>query len=49
MSALSNPRVAQAIDSLIAHLLPNDPQEDGQTVQERHDACFALVKSIINT
>ena len=40
-------RVTNAIDSLIARLVPNDPNDDEETAQERHDACFELVRGII--
>ncbi|KAK3942277.1 Spc98 family-domain-containing protein [Diplogelasinospora grovesii] len=39
-------RISNAIDSLITHLVPGDPQDDEQTAQERHDTCFELVRSI---
>ncbi|KAH7326286.1 Spc98 family-domain-containing protein [Stachybotrys elegans] len=41
-------RITNAIDSLIAHIIPNDPHEDDAVAQQRHDACFELVKSIID-
>lgn len=41
-------RIANAVDSLIAHLVPPNPRESESAAQERHDACFALVKSIID-
>ncbi|KAK0726957.1 Spc98 family-domain-containing protein [Lasiosphaeria miniovina] len=40
-------RVASAIDSLITHLLPANPDDDDQVAQDKHDACFELVRSII--
>jgi thioredoxin-like negative regulator of GroEL len=39
-------RVSNAIDSLITHLVPAGPHDDEQSVQERHDACFELVRNI---
>lgn len=39
-------RVSNAIDSLITHLVPAGPHDDEQSVQERHDACFDLVRNI---
>ncbi|KAK0635875.1 Spc98 family-domain-containing protein [Bombardia bombarda] len=39
-------RISNAIDSLITHLIPINPHDDEQTVQERHDVCFELVRSI---
>lgn len=41
-------RIANAIDSLIAHVIPRDPNGDKEVEQERHDACFELVKTIID-
>ncbi|KAK3681468.1 Spc98 family-domain-containing protein [Podospora appendiculata] len=46
MSQDRGQRVSNAIDSLITHLIPVDPRDDEQTIQERHDACFELVRSI---
>ncbi|KAI8181970.1 Spindle pole body component alp6 [Colletotrichum sp. SAR11_57] len=48
MSANREHRIAGAVDSLIAHLVPNDPHEDDAAAQERHDNCFDLVKSILD-
>ncbi|KAM4066089.1 spindle pole body component [Hirsutella rhossiliensis] len=42
-------RIANAIDSLIAHLVPQNPREDESAARERHDACFAVVKSVIDS
>ncbi|PHH89049.1 hypothetical protein CDD83_6717 [Cordyceps sp. RAO-2017] len=42
-------RIANAIDSLIAHLIPRNRRDDEAAAQDRHDACFALVKSIIDS
>ncbi|KAF6833905.1 Spindle pole body component alp6 [Colletotrichum musicola] len=47
MSAHREHRIAGAVDSLIAHLIPNDPHEDESASQERHDNCFELVKTIL--
>ncbi|KAL2757876.1 hypothetical protein ACRALDRAFT_1047822 [Sodiomyces alcalophilus JCM 7366] len=41
-------RIAGAIDSLIAHLVPSDPDEDEAVTQERYDNCFELVNAIIH-
>lgn len=48
MSLEGNSRVCNAIDSLIAHLVPPNPNDDHQTSQQRHDSCWELVKSIID-
>ncbi|KAM7188309.1 spindle pole body component alp6 [Rhypophila sp. PSN 637] len=48
MSQDRNHRISNAIDSLINHLIPSNPRDDEQTAQERHDACFQIVKSIID-
>ncbi|KZL83644.1 spc97 spc98 family protein [Colletotrichum incanum] len=47
MSANREHRIAGAVDSLIAHLIPSDPHEDDAAAQERHDNCFELVKSVL--
>ncbi|OIW28516.1 hypothetical protein CONLIGDRAFT_380677 [Coniochaeta ligniaria NRRL 30616] len=47
MSLGNNSRISSAIDSLIAHLVPADPDDDDQTSKERHDNCFELVRSIL--
>lgn len=47
MSLEKNSRVSSAIDSLIAHLVPADLDDDDQTSQERHDNCFELARSIL--
>ncbi|KAJ9164676.1 Spindle pole body component [Coniochaeta hoffmannii] len=48
MSLERNSRISNAIDSLIAHLVPADPDEDEHSLQDRHDNCWELVKSIID-
>ncbi|OLN85892.1 Spindle pole body component alp6 [Colletotrichum chlorophyti] len=48
MSANREHRIAGAVDSLITHLIPNDPHEDDAAAQERYDNCFDLVKSILD-
>lgn len=48
MSANREHRIAGAVDSLIVHLVPNDPREDDEATQERHDNCFELVKTILD-
>jgi gamma-tubulin complex component 3 len=40
-------RVSNAIDSLITHLVPSNSGEDEQRAQERHDACFELVRTML--
>lgn len=49
MSQDRNHRISSAIDSLIAHLVPADLQDDEETAQARHDNCFELVRSILET
>ncbi|KAL1844519.1 hypothetical protein VTK73DRAFT_2375 [Phialemonium thermophilum] len=49
MSHDRNHRISNAIDSLIAHLVPAVPGDDEETAQERHDNCFELVRSIIES
>lgn len=46
---MSNHRISNAIDSLIGHLIPANPREDEETSQARHDDCFELVRSILET
>ncbi|PHH73238.1 hypothetical protein CDD82_5595 [Ophiocordyceps australis] len=42
-------RIANAIDSLIAHLVPGSPDDDAQAAEARHNDCFQLVRSIIDS
>lgn len=39
-------RITSAIDSLITHLIPGDPDESEQA-RKQHDRHFELVKSMI--
>ncbi|KAK4121359.1 hypothetical protein N657DRAFT_673671 [Parathielavia appendiculata] len=49
MTSNQRNRVSNAIDSLISHLVPSNPsEEDEQSAQERHDACFELVRNILD-
>ncbi len=51
MASNQRNRVSNAIDSLITHLVPgnpNDPNDDDQAAQERHEACFELVRNIFD-
>jgi gamma-tubulin complex component 3 len=41
-------RITNAIDSLITHIVPSDPNDPDEVAQERHDTCFEIVKSIID-
>ena len=41
-------RITNAIDSLITHLVPSNPNDTEEVAQERHDTCFEIVKSIID-
>ena len=41
-------RISNAIDSLVSHLIPRNPQEDDAAAQERHNLCFELSKTIID-
>lgn len=47
MAPSKDDRVADAVERLITHLIPVDPREDEGAVQERHDYCFELVKSVL--
>ncbi|EMT63739.1 Spindle pole body component alp6 [Fusarium odoratissimum] len=42
-------RITNAIDSLITHIVPSDPNDPEDVAQERHDTCFEIVKSIIDS
>ncbi|RSM16872.1 hypothetical protein CDV31_004341 [Fusarium ambrosium] len=42
-------RITNAIDSLITHLVPSNPNDTEEAAQERHDTCFEIVKSIIDS
>ncbi|KAH6899663.1 Spc98 family-domain-containing protein [Thelonectria olida] len=42
-------RITNAIDSLIAHIVPTDPNDTDEAAQQRHDTCFELVKSILDS
>ncbi|KJZ78725.1 hypothetical protein HIM_02116 [Hirsutella minnesotensis 3608] len=42
-------RIANAIDSLITHLVPRDARQDDLTAQQRHEACFTRVKAVIDS
>ncbi|PFH60410.1 hypothetical protein XA68_11032 [Ophiocordyceps unilateralis] len=42
-------RIANAIDSLVAHLVPRIPGQDEAEAKEHHDACVGLVRSIIDS
>ena len=48
MSQEREHRIYNAIDSLIAHIVPTDPEEADDAAQERHDNCFELVKTILD-
>lgn len=41
-------RIINAIDNLVSHLIPRDPQDDDEAAQERHDSCFELAKTLID-
>ncbi|KAL8305646.1 hypothetical protein RB597_003600 [Gaeumannomyces tritici] len=45
---MSQHRIANAVDGLISHLVPADPNNP-ELSQERHAACFQIVKNILNT
>lgn len=40
-------RITTAIDSLIANLVPNDPNQGEDAAQEQHDRCFQMVKETL--
>lgn len=41
-------RITNAIDSLIAHIVPSLPNDTEEAAQERHDTCFELVRAILD-
>jgi gamma-tubulin complex component 3 len=41
-------RISNAVDSLIAHLVPGSADDDEQRAQERHDACVDIVRTILD-
>lgn len=47
MSQDQNPRIANAIDSLITHIIPNDPKDSNEVAQQRHDDRFELVQNLL--
>ncbi|KAK1835982.1 Spc97/Spc98 family protein [Podospora conica] len=47
MSIERSPRIANAIHSLIDHLVISDSHESKRDSEERHDACFQLAQSIL--
>ncbi|KAL2891826.1 Spc97/Spc98 family protein [Ceratocystis lukuohia] len=42
-------RITNAIDRLVSHLIPNDPDEDESIAQQRHDHCFNVTKTILSS
>lgn len=40
-------RVSTAVEGLITHLVPGNANDDEQAAQARHDACFELVRDIL--
>ncbi|KKA26802.1 hypothetical protein TD95_004355 [Thielaviopsis punctulata] len=40
-------RITNAIDRLISHIIPEDPDEDETIAQQRHDHCFNVTKTIL--
>ncbi|KAM3497412.1 hypothetical protein MY10362_009235 [Beauveria mimosiformis] len=44
---MASDKIANAIDGLINHLVPDNPNDSEDQAQEQHDRQFALVKSII--
>ncbi|EGX90178.1 Gamma tubulin complex protein 3 [Cordyceps militaris CM01] len=44
---MASDKIATAVDSLIDHLIPTNPDDDERQAQDQHDRCFDLVKSTI--
>lgn len=40
-------RVANALDNLISHIVPRDPDEDDESAQMRHDARFDQAMAVL--
>ncbi|KAG6011641.1 hypothetical protein E4U43_008203 [Claviceps pusilla] len=45
---MASERIISALEHLINHIVPSDPEEDADAAQDRHDACLELVTSIID-
>ncbi|KAG5925121.1 hypothetical protein E4U42_004460 [Claviceps africana] len=45
---MASERIISALEHLISHIVPSDPDEDADAAQDRHDACLGLVTSIID-
>ncbi|KAK2593299.1 Microtubule-nucleating Tub4p (gamma-tubulin) complex component [Conoideocrella luteorostrata] len=45
---MASERIISALEHLIIHIVPTDPDEDSDIAQERHDACLELATSIID-
>ncbi len=41
-------RVEEAINSLIRNIVPDDPELDEETAQQRHDMCYDVANSILS-
>jgi gamma-tubulin complex component 3 len=41
-------RIASAVNGLITHLIPTDPNESPERTRQRQEDCFELVLSILN-
>lgn len=46
---MASDKITSAVDSLIDHLMPNNPDHSEEQAQEQHDRHFRLVKKIIQT
>ncbi|KAG6006798.1 hypothetical protein E4U21_006689 [Claviceps maximensis] len=45
---MASERIISALEHLITHIVPSDPEEDADAAQDRHNACLQLVTSIID-
>lgn len=44
---MSSARIASAVDSLIGHLVPNNPRDSEDVINARREHCFAIAKGIL--
>lgn len=44
---MSSARIASAVDSLIGHLVLNNPRDNEDVISARRERCFAIAKGIL--
>ncbi|KAG6182028.1 hypothetical protein E4U36_003615 [Claviceps purpurea] len=45
---MASERIISALEHLITHIVPNDPEQDADAARERHDRCLEMATSIID-